>query len=103
MKAMISQPMSGRNAEEILAVRDAAKAVLNRWGYKVVDTFFNDKWEEKDVTDDIKNKPLFYLGKSLEEMSTVDVVYFVHGWEDARGCRIEHKVAVDYGLQIIYE
>lgn len=103
MKAMISQPMGGRNAEEILAVRDAAKAVLNRWGYEVVDTFFNDNWEEKNVTDDVKNKPLFYLAKSLEEMSTVDVVYFVHGWPDARGCRIEHKVAVDYGLQIIYE
>lgn len=25
------------------------------------------------------------------------------GWENARGCKIEHEAAVAYGLDIIYE
>ena len=25
------------------------------------------------------------------------------GWENARGCKIEHDAAVAYGLDIIYE
>lgn len=25
------------------------------------------------------------------------------GWENARGCRIEHDAAVAYGLEVLYE
>lgn len=49
------------------------------------------------------NKPLYYLSQSLLRMSACDVVYFCKGWENARGCKIEHEVAKAYGLEIIYE
>ena len=39
--------------------------------------------------------------ESLELLSTADLVYFAKGWEEARGCRIEHMCAVQYELQII--
>ena len=42
-------------------------------------------------------KPLWYLGKSLELLSTADIAYFAKGWEEARGCRIEHECAEEYG------
>ena len=42
--------------------------------------------------------PLCYLAKSLENMSLCHVAYFCNGWENARGCRIEHYAAVAYGL-----
>lgn len=41
-------------------------------------------------------------GKSNEEIEA-DVVYFAKGWENARGCRIEHTVAKEYGLKIMEE
>ena len=36
-------------------------------------------------------------------MSRCNAVYFCKGWENARGCKIEHDAAVAYGLKIIYE
>lgn len=47
--------------------------------------------------------PLCFLAKSLENMSLCHTVYFCKGWENARGCKIEHEAAVAYGLDIIYE
>jgi len=36
-------------------------------------------------------------------MSKCHAAYFCRGWEQARGCQIEHAAAVAYGLEIIYE
>jgi len=36
-------------------------------------------------------------------MSTCDAAYFCEDWEYARGCLIEHEIAEQYGLEIIYE
>ena len=47
--------------------------------------------------------PLCYLAKSLENMSLCHASYFCKGWENARGCRIEHDAAVAYGLEVLYE
>lgn len=46
-------------------------------------------------------RPLWFLGKSLELLSTADVAYFAKGWEDARGCRIENQCAIEYGITVI--
>lgn len=46
-------------------------------------------------------RPLWFLGKSLELLSTADIVYFAKGWEDARGCRIENQCAIEYGIEVI--
>ena len=43
------------------------------------------------------------MSNSFARMAISDTVYFVKGWEKARGCRLEHQAAQDYGLKIIYE
>ena len=103
-KAMISQPMNGLTDEEIEKTRNKAIKHLERLGYKVVNTLFTDEWYSDSAMKDrgVENNPLCYLAKSLENMSLCDVVYFCDGWEDARGCRIEHDAAEEYGLDIIY-
>lgn len=100
-KAMISQPMNGLTDEEIEKTREKAKRHLERLGYKVVNT---DVWYSDSAMKDsgVENIPLCFLAKSLENMSLCDAVYFCDGWEDARGCRIEHETAEAYGLDIIY-
>ena len=104
-KAMLSQPMNGLTGEEIEKTRNKAIRHLERLGYKVVNTLFTDDWYSESSMKDrgVVNIPLCYLAKSLENMSLCDVAYFCDGWEDARGCRIEHDVAEEYGLDIIYE
>ena len=46
---------------------------------------------------------LWFLGKSLELLSTADVAYFAEGWNEFRGCKIEHTCAVEYDINRIEE
>ena len=105
MKAMISQPMAGKTDEEIVATRERAIKVLESKGYEVVNTLFTDEWysEEDMKARGVENVPLCFLAKSLENMSQCHAAYFCKGWRNARGCRIEHEVALAYGLTVIYE
>ena len=36
-------------------------------------------------------------------MTNADCAYFMKGWNEARGCIIEHEVCERYGIPIIYE
>ena len=105
MKAMLSQPMNGKTDEEIIATREKAIKNLEAAGYEVVNTLFTDEWynSENMKARGVVQIPLCFLAKSLENMSLCHAVYFCKGWENARGCKIEHDAAVSYGLDIIYE
>ena len=104
-KAMLSQPMAGKTDEEIIATREQAIKVLEAKGYEIVNTLFTDEWysNEKMKERGVVQIPLCFLAKSLENMSLCHAAYFCKGWENARGCRIEHDAAVAYGLDVIYE
>lgn len=95
-KLFISQPMKDKTDEDILKEREqaikAAKAYLGE-DVEVIDSFFQDAPAEA--------RPLWYLGKSLELLAIADVAYFAKGWQDARGCKIEHTCAVEYGIDRI--
>lgn len=95
LTAMISQPMNGKTVEEILSVKERAKAYLNAKGYEVINTYWPGESNPLD--------PVNLLGSAIMTMSKVDLVYFCSGWEDARGCRIEHDVAIEYDIAIEHE
>ena len=105
MKAMLSQPMAGKTDEEIIATREKAIKVLEGRGYEIVNTLFTDEWYSKESMTErgVVQIPLCFLAKSLENMSLCHAAYFCKGWENARGCRIEHEAAKAYGVEIIYE
>lgn len=104
-RAMISQPMAGKTDDEIVEVRERAVAELEGMGYEVVNTLFADGWYSDVAIGDrgVAYVSLRFLAKSLESMSLCHAVYFCKGWENARGCRIEHDAAVAYGLEVLYE
>lgn len=104
-KAMLSQPMAGKTEEEIVTTREHAIDVLTEKGFKIVNTLFTDKWysQKSMKRRGVVQIPLCFLAKSLENMSKCHTVYFCKGWENARGCRIEHAAALAYGVEIIYE
>ena len=104
-KAMLSQPMAGKTNEEIITTREKAISVLKEKGYEIVNTLFTDEWYSKEAMTErgVVQIPLCFLAKSLESMSLCHAAYFCKGWENARGCRIEHEAAVAYGLEILYE
>ena len=97
-KLFISQPMKDKTDEEILKEREVAiekaKNVLGE-EVEVIDSFFQSA--------PVDAKPLWFLGKSLELLADADIAYFAKGWEDARGCVIEHECAVRYGIKSIVD
>lgn len=104
-KAMISQPMAGKTEKEIAETREKAISALKSRGYEVVNTFFTDEWYSSAKMQErgVVQVPLCFLAKSLEKMSLCHAVYFCSGWENARGCKIEHDAASAYGMKIMYE
>ena len=78
-RLFISQPMKGKTDDEILSERKAAvESAEKELGeeVEVIDSFFRNAPAEA--------KPLWFLGKSIELLSTADVAYFAKGWESAR-------------------
>jgi len=104
-KAMLSQPMNGKTEQEIVETRERAIKVLTDMGYEIVNTLFTDEWYSKEAMEErgVVQIPLCFLAKSLENMSKCHVAYFCDGWQNARGCKIEHDAAVAYGLEVIEE
>lgn len=104
-KVMISQPMAGKTEEEIEEVRAKATEYLKSKGYEIVNTYFptdnhlQTYWKSMGI----KHEPIWLLGGTIHCMAYCNIVFFCKGWEQARGCRIEHEVAKAYGLDIIYE
>ena len=96
-KLFISQPMKDKTDAEILAEREKAIQLAKEHlgeDVEVIDSFFKEEPKVKTI-------PLFYLGKSLELLAEADVAYFATGWEDYRGCKIEHECAKEYGIDRI--
>lgn len=96
-KVMISQPMNGKTNDQIREERTELVRRFEEEGMTVVDTIIN---EEPPKNCD---EAIYYLAKSIEFIGQVDIVYFMKGWEKARGCKVEHQVAVEYGKNIFYE
>ena len=70
--------------------------LLELAGHKVANPGLGEKPEGKI-------KALRCLAGALAAMSQCDGAYFMKGWEDARGCRIEHAAATEYGLRVMQE
>ena len=102
---MISQPMNGLTEEEIINAQKKYFEYAKKENLEVVNTYFKDEWYSQDSMSlrGVVQMPVCFLAKSLEYMSECSTVYFAKGWENARGCKIEHEVALQYGLDIIYE
>lgn len=95
-RIFISQPMRGKTDDEIKQERqEIVDVCVNEYGkdIEIIDSFFEGCPHEA--------QPAWFLGKSIELLSSANAVYFADGWVNARGCRIEHQVAVDYGIKII--
>lgn len=95
-KVMISQPMRGKTNEQIREERKKLVKLIEKEGYVVLDTVFDEA--PKDI-----DEAIWYLSKSIEYLAQANMVFFMKGWEKARGCKIEHQIAVEYGKEIMYE
>jgi len=97
MKVFISQPMRGIPDEEILIARSDAFALIKSTNpeAELIDSF---------IVDEISSKHggLKYLAKAIELLDEADAIWMLKGWENSRGCRIEHDCAKAYGIPVYY-
>ena len=94
-KVFISQSMNFRTKDEILKERDALIE-------KVKVHFLGEKLEIlESFLEDFKGNSLAFLANSISFLSEADVAVFGPGWQDARGCQIEHECCVKYGIPVI--
>ena len=93
-KVFVSQPMRGRTDEEILREREQLETrARERFGddTQILDSFFKD----------FDGNALQFLGRSLGVLAEADAAIFGEGWENARGCKIEHTCCEEYGIDVI--
>ena len=75
---------------------DKVKKIFPNREVEIIDSYF------EDYNPAGGSIPLKYLSKSVELLADADVAYFCFGWDTARGCKIEHQCAVEYGINRIY-
>ena len=94
MKIFISMPMAGKSDAQIVSeFREIKQEILKTCKEaEFIDSIFSNFDLENN-----SNTPIHYLGRSIELLADADIVYFAKGWQEARGCKVEHLVAVLYG------
>ena len=108
INVFISQPMTGKSEAEILATRQKAIDEIHQLAsekdiqVRIIDSYIDDatrKHFEERLTDDI-NWDIYWLSQSLERLAMADMIWLCDGWEHSKGCTIELKCAIQYGLDV---
>ncbi len=107
----ISQPMTGKSEEEILATRQKEIEKIHQLfdadsdvQVNIIDSYIDDatrKYFEEHITDGI-NWDIYWLSQSLQKLALADTIWLCEGWEYSKGCNVELKCAIQYGLNIVY-
>ena len=95
-KIFISQPMRDKTDEQIKSIRETVvKYVSNKYAddVTIIDSFFENAPHDA--------RPLWFLGKSFELLSTADLAVFVDNWNEYRGCVMENEACKRYGIDFI--
>ena len=96
-KVFISQPMKGKTDEQIKDERDRAFEIIRKAypNSELIDSLIQEDLDEK-------HPGLKCLSKSIEMLDDAAGAWFLEGWQDARGCRIEHACCIAYGIPVYY-
>lgn len=96
MIVFLSVPMQGRTDEQIEAVLDhLSDKVHKEFGANaVIDG-------RSEGVAGAKHKGVWLLGKALCNLSVADAAYFADGWQEAKGCCVEHLTCEKYGIEIL--
>ena len=95
MKVYISLPITGHDIEEVEARCIFAKSVLKKKGHTPVSPL--------DVSDNPDASYAEHMGRDISALLECDAVVFLEGWEESKGCTLEHAAVKIYNKLITYE
>lgn len=95
MKIYLSGKISGTDLTHTRKRFSAVADKLQSLGHEVTNPFCNGlseaaPWEE-------------HIAKDIINLIDCEGIYMLQGWEDSQGARIEHAVAKEIGLKVMYE
>lgn len=89
----ISQPMSGLTHEEIMKVRnEATQYIESKYPDDNIIVLPSYQIVEPNVNYNAMSA-VNLLGHAISLMGGANIIYFVPGWRDSKGCQIENEVA----------
>ncbi len=95
-KLFISQPFSGRTEEEVFEER---AEILSK-----IEEIYKEEFSVIDQYHQTAPKGagrFYYLSQDVLMMDKADLIAFSPNWKSAKGCRVEHELATEYGLNMI--
>ena len=98
VKVFVSQPMRGKTNEEIMKERERVKDVVKRLyplhivKVEILDSFIKNS-----------NSSLETFIRGLNKMYEADLVYFVKGFKEYKGCKLEFEIATQYNARMAVE
>lgn len=106
----ISQPMTGKSEEEILATRQKEVEKIHQLfdadgeQVNIIDSYIDDatRNEFQGRMGDAINWDIYWLSQSLQKLALADTIWLCDGWEYSKGCNVELECAISYGLDIVY-
>ena len=97
LKIMISRPMKGKTKDEIdKDTNEMANLIFDYYGeetYEVMSSIVENHTEKSELE---------CFSESIFFMSQADMLAMGYGWENSRGCKLEHEIAKAYNVPIIY-
>ena len=102
--------MTGKSEEEILATRQKAIEKIHQLfdadgeQVNIIDSYIDDatRNEFQGRMGDAINWDIYWLSQSLQKLALADTIWLCDGWGHSKGCKIELKCAIQYGLNIVY-
>lgn len=83
---------------------------IEKIGYKVInmsysDMLYTNQWYNRTIAKEngIIHIPLIVLSNDIENMARCNGVYFCKGWQETKGNMIMYQIAMEYGLEIMFE
>lgn len=95
MKIYLSGKISGTDLDYVRRLFDKVATTLRALGHEVINPLCNglsetDPWEE-------------HIAKDIINLIDCEGIYMLQGWEDSQGARIEHAIAKEIELKVMYE
>lgn len=98
MKVFIAHLMYNRSNEDILNERkvmeNKIKEVFKDQDIEIIESYFTDYTPE--------TTSLEFLGRAISALGKADMAVFMPNASECKGCRIEMKCCIEYGIPIRY-
>lgn len=95
-KIYISGKISGLETEEVKSLFNQAEQSLKLRGFETVNPLDVLPYQEHLTWED-------YMIADIKALFDCKAIFMLTNWKDSRGARIEHNIANELGLRIIYQ